>query len=147
MCTLLARVGRRRVCVHFDGATMATWVTDAVGHGGVKPFVVLDGDANTPTVSGRHRLLVVVRERGGKPCFGWAPPPSEYGVWKGIRMGHVEITQGSTLEKGSYDHRSFHAVHNTICMLTFATPFAIVNCTLIAQFDNYGTAYHREKQQ
>jgi len=52
-----------------------------------------------------------------------------------------------TLEKGSYDRRSFHAVHNTVRILTFVTPFAIVNCALIAQFDNYGTAYHREKQQ
>jgi hypothetical protein len=31
-------------------------------------------------------------------------------------------------------------------MLTFAAPFAIVNYALIAQFDNYDTAYHREKQ-
>ena len=37
-----------------------------------------------------------------------------------------------TLEKGSYDYRSFHIVHNTIHMLTFATPFAIVNYALIA---------------
>ena len=51
-----------------------------------------------------------------------------------------------TLEKGSYDRWSFHAVHNTVRMLTFTTPFAIVNCALIAQFDNYGTTYHREKQ-
>jgi len=36
----------------------------------------------------------VVRERRGKPCFGWALPPREDRVWKGIRMGHVEITQG-----------------------------------------------------
>ena len=52
-----------------------------------------------------------------------------------------------TLEKGSYDRRSFHVVHNTVRMLTFATPFAIVNGALIAQFDNYDTVYHREKQQ
>ena len=52
-----------------------------------------------------------------------------------------------TLEKGSYDRWSFHAVHNTIRMLTFETLFAIVNCALIAQFDNYGIAYHIEKQQ
>ena len=51
-----------------------------------------------------------------------------------------------TLEKGSYDGQSFHAVHNNVRMLTFATSFAIVNCALIAQFDNYGTMYHREKQ-
>ena len=51
-----------------------------------------------------------------------------------------------TLEKGSYDRWSYHAVHNTVRMLTFTTPFAIVNYALIAQFDNYGTAYHREKQ-
>jgi hypothetical protein len=82
---------------------VVAWVADAAGHGGVKPFVVLDGDANTPTVSGHHRMLVVVRERGGKMCFGWAPPPREDKLWKGIRMGRVEITQGPTLEKGSYD--------------------------------------------
>ena len=52
-----------------------------------------------------------------------------------------------TLEKGSYDRWSFHAVHNTVRMLTFETLFAIVNCALIAQFDNYGIAYHIEKQQ
>ena len=52
-----------------------------------------------------------------------------------------------TLEKGSYDRWSFHVVHNTVCMLIFATLFAIVNCALIAQFDNYDTVYHREKQQ
>jgi hypothetical protein len=85
-------------------------MTDAVGHGGANPFVVLDGDANTPTMSGRRRLLAVVRERGAKPCFGWAPPPREDRVWKGIRMGRMEITQGPILEKGSYDHRSFHIV-------------------------------------
>ena len=51
-----------------------------------------------------------------------------------------------TLEKGFYDRRSFHAVHNNVRMLTFATPFAIVNCTLIAQFNNYGIVYHKEKQ-
>jgi len=68
-------------------------------------------------------------------------------VWKGIRMGHMEITQWPTLEKGSYDHWSFHIDHNTVCMLTFATPFAIVHYALIAQFDNYGIVYHREKQQ
>ena len=107
-------------------------MTDVAGRGAAKPFVVLDGDANTPTVSGRRRLLAVVRESGGKPCFGWAPPPREYGVWKGIRMGRVEIMQGPTLERGSYDCRSFHAVYNTVRMLTFATPFAIVNCALIA---------------
>jgi hypothetical protein len=37
-------------------------------------------------------MLVVVRERGGKMCFGWVPPPWEDKVWKGIRMGRVEIT-------------------------------------------------------
>ena len=100
---MLAREGRRRVCIHFDGAIVAAWVTDAAGYGGVKLFAILDGDANTPTVSGYRRLLAVVRARGGKPCFGWAPPPWEDGVWKGIRMGHVEITHGPTLEKGSYD--------------------------------------------
>jgi hypothetical protein len=68
-------------------------------------------------------------------------------VWKGIRMGRMEITQGPILEKGSYDRQSVHAVHNTVRMLTFATPFSIVNCILIAQFDNYDTVYHREKQQ
>ena len=125
-------VGRWCVCVHFDGATVAAWVIDAVGHGAAKLFVVLDGDANTPTISGHRRLLTVVKEMGGKPCFGWAPPPREDRVWKGLRMGHVEIMQGATLEKGSYDRRSFHAVHNTIHMLTFTTPFAIVNYTLIA---------------
>jgi hypothetical protein len=52
-----------------------------------------------------------------------------------------------TLEKGSYDYQSFHTVHNIVRMLTFTTSFAIVNCALIAQFDNYGTSYHREKQQ
>ena len=88
-----------RSCIHFDGATTAAWVIDAVGHGAAKLFVVLDGDANTPTMSGHHRLLAVVRERGGKLCFGWAPPPQEDGVWKRIRMGRVEITQGPTLEK------------------------------------------------
>ena len=67
---MLAREGRRRVCIHFDGAIVAAWVTDAAGYGGVKPFVVLDGDADTLTVSGHRRLLVVVRERGGNPCFG-----------------------------------------------------------------------------
>ena len=103
MCTSPARVGRWRVCVHFDGATVAVWVIDAASHGGAKPFVVLDGDANTPTVSDCRCLLAMVRERGGKPCFGWAPPPWEDRVWKGIRMGHVEITHGPTLEKGSYD--------------------------------------------
>jgi hypothetical protein len=92
-------------------------------------------------------MLVVVRERGGKMCFGWAPPPREDEVWMGIRMGHVEITQGPTLEKGSYNRQSFRAVHNTVRMLTFATPFTIVNYALIAQFDNYGIAYHKEKQQ
>ena len=51
-----------------------------------------------------------------------------------------------TLEKRSYDYQSFHAVHNIIYMLTFATLFAIVIYTLIARFDNYGIAYHREKQ-
>jgi hypothetical protein len=70
MCTLLTRVGRRHVCVHFNGATVAVWVTDVADHGGANPFVVLDGDASTPTVSGRRRLLAVVRERGAKPCFG-----------------------------------------------------------------------------
>ena len=54
MCTLLARVGQRRVCVHFNGATAAMWVIDATGYGGAKPFVVLDGYANTPTVSDRR---------------------------------------------------------------------------------------------
>ena len=63
----------------------------------------------------------------------------------GSRGDNVEAKR--TLEKGSYDHWSFHAVHNTVRMLTFETLFAIVNCALIAQFDNYGTAYHREKQQ
>ena len=52
MCTLLARVGRRSVCVHFDDATAAMWVIDAAGHGGANLFAVLDGDANSPTVSG-----------------------------------------------------------------------------------------------
>ena len=70
MCTSLTRMGRRRVCVHFDGATVAAWMIDVAGHGGVNPFVVLDGDANTPSVSGHRRLLAVVREREGKPCFG-----------------------------------------------------------------------------
>ena len=37
-----------------------------------------------------------------------------------------------TLEKGSYDRWSFHVVHNTVCMLIFVTPFAIVNGALIA---------------
>ena len=40
MCTLLARVGRRHVCIHFDRATVAAWEVDAVGHGGANPFVV-----------------------------------------------------------------------------------------------------------
>ena len=72
--------------------------------------------------------------KGRELVFGWVPPPQEDRVWKGIRMGHVEITHRAkrTLEKGSYDRRSFHAVHNTIHMLTFTTPFAIVNYTLIA---------------
>ena len=47
MCTLLARVGRWHVCIHFDGATAAAWVIDVAGHGGADPFVVLDDDANT----------------------------------------------------------------------------------------------------
>jgi hypothetical protein len=51
-----------------------------------------------------------------------------------------------TLEKGSYDLSEL-SHHNTVHMLAFATPFAIVNCALIAQFDNYNTTYHREKQQ
>ena len=51
-----------------------------------------------------------------------------------------------TLEKGSYDRWSYHAVHNTVRMLTFVTLFAILDYALYAQFDNYGTTYHREKQ-
>jgi hypothetical protein len=47
MCTLLARVGQWHVRINFDGTTTTAWVTDAVGRGGAKPFVVLDGDANT----------------------------------------------------------------------------------------------------
>ena len=47
MCTLLARVGRLRVCVHFNDAIAAAWVTDVAGRGDVNLFVVLDGDANT----------------------------------------------------------------------------------------------------
>ena len=67
---------------------------------------------------------------------------------EGIRMGHgYNAGAKRTLENGSYDYRSFHAVHNTVRMLTFATPFAIVHYALIAQFDNYGIVYHREKQQ
>jgi len=50
-----------------------------------------------PTLNYEWPLMMacgVVRERGGKPCFGWAPPPWEDEVWKRIRMGHVEIMQG-----------------------------------------------------
>ena len=67
---------------------------------------------------------------------------------EGDKYGSHEDNTGAktTLEKGSYDRWSFHAVHNTVHMLTFATPFAIVNYALIALFDNYGTTYHREKQ-
>ena len=69
MCTSLARVGRRRVCVHFDGAIAAVWVTDAAGCGGANLFVVLDGDANTQLEWPLMTACGVGRERGGKPVL------------------------------------------------------------------------------
>ena len=72
------------------------------------------------------------KRKGRETCFGWALPPWEDGVWKGIRMGHgYNAGAKRTLEKRSYDYQSFHAVHNIIYMLTFATLFAIVNGALI----------------
>jgi hypothetical protein len=70
MCNWLARVGRWCVCIHCDDATVAVWVTNVAGCGGMNPFAVLDEDANTTTMCGRQRLLAVVRERAGQLCFG-----------------------------------------------------------------------------
>ena len=147
MCTSLARVGRWRVCVHFNGATVATWVTEVAGRGGVNLFVVLDGDANTQLWVATDDGLRCGKGKGRETVF-WLGATT-MGGWsvEEDKNGSRGDNAGANPRKGSYDRWSFHAIYNTVRMLTFVIPFAIINCTLIAQFDNYSIAYHREKQQ
>ena len=110
MCTLLARVGRRCVCVHFDGAT-----TDVAGRGGANPFAVLDGDASTQLWVAANDYLWCGKGKGRETVFWLSVATTGGQSVEGDKNGSCGDNTGAnpTLEKGSYDRRSFHAVERS----------------------------------